>query len=120
MSDHDLADYLTQGAQDRKHPLDRFTNKIVTSLLMRYCIPWLAHCLSTYSESDFHSRMSDPFFDFINDWKMNHPDKYPKFIHGARKLRHRFTFDTEQVLGRIMYVVQFKSGGQYTRSRKYD
>ena len=106
----DLAKYLAQGASTPKHPLDRFTNRIVTNLLMRYCVPWLEACLTKYSEYDFHMRMLDPSFDFVNDWYTNHPKKYRSFLSGARKLRHRFTFDTDQVLQRVMYAIQVKSG----------
>lgn len=105
----DLANYLAGGAES-KHPLDRFTQKVITNLLMHYCIPWLTSCLQKYPESYFHQKMVDPRWDFIADWKLNHADKYPKFIAGARKLRHRFTFDTDAVTDRVVNSIKLKAG----------
>ena len=55
-------------------------------------------------------RMSDPYFDFIDDWWSNHPKKYEGFIKGARKMRHRFNFDVEAITNRVIYVIEKNSG----------
>ncbi len=112
MSDDRLADYLAGAAQPGTHALDRFTHRVITNLLMHYCIPWLAHCLTTYSEADFHARMLDPSFDFISDWRLNHADRYPKFVAGARRLRHRFRFDVDAITERVATSISTQAGWQ--------
>lgn len=109
MSD-DIANYLASAAGTKQHPLDRFTNKIVTNLLMRYCIPWLASCLEKYTEEEFHMRMADIYFDFIDDWYSNHPGKYNAFIKGAKKMRHRFTYDPEAITQRVIFILENRGG----------
>ena len=111
-SDDRLAEYLAGAAQPGTHALDRFTHKVITNLLMHYCIPWLAHCLSSYSEAEFHAKMMDPSWDFITDWKINHADKYPRFINGARRLRHRFTFDVDAITERVVGSIRMQAGWQ--------
>lgn len=110
MSDDELAGYLSGAAQDNTHPLDRFTQRVITNLLMHYCIPWLVSCIEKYPESYFHQKMLDPSWDFIMDWKINHADKYPRFINGARKLRHRFRFDTDAITDRVIHTIQARAG----------
>src|SRR5215831_16428270 len=110
MSDDNLANYLAGAANTKSHPLDRFTNRIVTNMLMKFCIPWLSSCLQKYSETEFHMRMSDPYFDFIDDWYSNHPNKYNAFIKAARKMRHRYTYDPEAVTQRVRYVLETRAG----------
>src|SRR5437899_549772 len=110
--DERLADYLSSGTQVGTHALDKFTQNIVTNLLMHYCIPWLTHCVTRYSEQDFHRKMADPTWDFIMDWQINHADRYPKFIAGARKLRHRFVFNTDVITERVVGSIKMKAGWQ--------
>lgn len=109
MSD-DITNYLAGAVNTKQHPLDRFTDKLVTNLLHKLAIPWLVSCLEKYSEEEFHMRMADPYFDFIDDWYSNHPKKYNAFIKGAKKMRHRFTFDVQGITSRVIFVIESKSG----------
>ena len=112
-NDENLADYLSGAVSPGKqHALDRFTQKVVTNLLMHYCIPWLASCLTRYSEADFHAKMADPSWDFVYDWEINHKDRFHKFIAGARRLRHRFVFDVDAITERVVGSIRMKAGWQ--------
>lgn len=108
--DEHLASYLSSAVQPGQHALDKFTQKVVTNLLMYYCIPWLASCLTRYSEADFHAKMADPTWDFITDWQVNHGERFDKFIKGARRLRHRFVFDVDAITERVAGSIQMKAG----------
>ena len=110
MSDDNISNYLAGGVDSKAHPLDRFTHKVVTNLLMRGAIPWLVSCLEKYTEEEFHMRMADPYFDFIDDWWSHHPKRYEAFIRGAKKMRHRFNFDVAAITDRVIFVLGQKAG----------
>lgn len=123
MTSDDITNYLAGAADNNQHPLDRFTKKIVTNLLSRYCVPWLVSCLEKYSETEFHMRMSDPYFDFIDDWYSNHPKKYNTFIAVAKKMRHRFNYDVAAITERVIFVLGQKAGWQvydYEKTKLWD
>lgn len=103
----DLADHIAGGVTGKgAHPLDRFTHKIITNILHSVAIPWLTSCIMKYDESFFHMRMADPNWDYIYDWETNHYSMYHKFINGARRLRHRFHFDIDEVTDLVVYAIQ--------------
>lgn len=106
MSDReiDIGEYLSQGFH-KTHPLDRFVSGVVNKILTNYVVPWLVECLSKYTEIDFHIKMSQNF-DFISDWQINHPKKYNMFIRGGRKFKERVRFDTDEILARVVTILE--------------
>jgi hypothetical protein len=117
MRDKDLANFMTDGVQPKTHALDRFVRKFVNTLVNSFVVPWLASCLAKYSEYDFHARMQDPQFDFIADWKTNHPDKYPAFIRKAQKLKHNIDFNENEITDRIVRILNEQGWTVYAFER---
>ena len=107
MSEEETAGYLAEGVNKKGHPLDRFVKRVVTNILIHYAVPWLTECLSKYSNADFHQKMMLGF-DFISDWKMNHPERYEKFIKGAKKMKDSFNFDVDEITNRIVLLLGSK------------
>jgi hypothetical protein len=100
-----LTKNLTGAIQKDGHALDMFVRKVVSSMLSEFCIPWLVSCLEKYSEDDFHKRMNDQMFDFINDWQTNHHKKFKAFMIGARRMRHAYDFNSEIITARVVVVL---------------
>ena len=100
----DIGDYLSAGFH-KTHPLDRFVSNVVNKILTNYVVPWLCECLVKYSESEFHMKMSQNF-DFIQDWQINHPKRYHMFIRGGRKFKNRVNFDTDEILSRVVTILE--------------
>ena len=113
----DLSEYMASGVESKIHPLDKFVKRFVKSVINSFVVPWLASCLQKYSESDFHARMADPNFDFINDWETNHPDKYPNFIRKAQKLKHNIDFNEEEVTNRVVGILNAQGWMVYGHER---
>lgn len=99
----DICNYLSSGFK-AKHPLDTFVSRIVNRILMDYLTPWLVECLEKYSNEDFHQKMAANF-DFIADWKLNHPRRYSMFIKGGRRFRNRIDFDKAAILERVVKIL---------------
>ena len=74
-------------------------SRILTSWLSKVVEIWLDHCFRQYTEEYFHMKM-DEKFNFIEDWKANHADKYATFISKARKMRHFFRIDENDIANR--------------------
>jgi len=104
-SSDNLAKSLTETVKKDGHALDIFVRKIVNSMLVDMAIPWLVNCLEKYSEEDFHKKMNDQMFDFVNDWETNHPKKFKAFLLGARKLRHAYDFNSELITAEIVKIL---------------
>ena len=102
--ERDIGDYLSAGFH-QKHPLDKFVSNVVNKILTNYVVPWLCECLAKYSEAEFHQKMSQNF-DFIQDWELNHPKRYNMFIHGGRKFKNRVNFDTDEILSRVVTILE--------------
>lgn len=105
-SNENLAKSLTEAVKKDGHALDIFVRKIVNSLLVEMAIPWLVECLKKYSEQDFHKRMADPMFDFINDWETNHHKKFKAFMMGARRMRHAYDFNSQVITSRVVDILK--------------
>jgi len=102
----DNTDFLSEGVKTKsKFGFDSMMRKMINNILAEFVIPWLGSCLTRYSEADFHARMNNPNFSFIQDWKDNHGDKYTRFIKTARKMRNRFDFDTITVTGKVVAIL---------------
>jgi hypothetical protein len=113
----DLGDYMADGVENKVHPLDKFVKKFVKSVINSFVVPWLASCLQKYSEADFHLRMQDTSFDFINDWETNHPKKYSSFISKAQKLKHNIDFNEEEVTNRVVGILNAQGWTVYSYER---
>lgn len=105
-SNENLAKSLTEAVKKDGHALDLFVRKIVNSILVEMAIPWLVECLQKYSEEDFHKRMADQMFDFVNDWETNHPRKFKAFMLGARKMRHAYDFNSQIITERVVIILK--------------
>lgn len=111
MTQDDLAKYLAGGlTSDRMHPLDKFTHNLITNIIYKLVIPWFVYVIQKYDEMYFHQKMLDPSWDFITDWKINHYERYGKMIRYSRKFRHRFHFDTDEVLNRVLGALRAEAG----------
>lgn len=108
--DKDLAKYLGEAVKKDSHPLDLFVRKVVNNILLEFCIPWLTECLEKYTEQDFHDRMNDTLFDFVDDWKTNHAKWFRAFIFGARRLRHAYDWDSKAITERVVAVLTQRQG----------
>lgn len=105
-SSDNLTKSLTDSVKKDGHALDIFVKKIVSSLLSEFAIPWLVDCLEKYSEKDFHDRMADPMFDFVNDWQTNHSRKFKAFMMGARRMRHAYDFNSDVITARVAAILK--------------
>ena len=103
---NNIAKSLTETIKKDGHPLDLFVKRVVNSMLTEFCIPWLVSCLQKYSEDDFHKRMLDPDFDFVNDWKTNHAKKFKAFILGARRLRYAYDFNSQAITMKVIAILE--------------
>lgn len=113
MTQDDLARYLSGGLKgDQVHALDKFTHNVIMGIIGKFIIPWFSYVIQTYPESYFHMKMIDPNWDFILDWKSNHPEKYGKMIKYAHKFRHRFFFDVDEILDRVVGSIRSQAGWQ--------
>ena len=117
----DLGELLSKGAKIKKQDLfSRSISSLIMHTLNQLVVPWMAKCLTRYSEYDFHYRLNPAFcvvhqrqhlepcrrFDFIEDWYENHASEYQMFIKATRKLRGYFEFDEQVVFNQLMHILQ--------------
>ena len=116
-----LADYLIQGVKPKKtDPFSKAVSSMIMHTLNQLVVPWMAKCLTRYSEYDFHYRLNPSFcvvhqrqhmqpcknFDFIQDWYDNHAAEYSMFIKATRKIRGYFEFDENEVYKQLLRILQ--------------
>ena len=85
------------GAVTAKSKFDHAVSQVVTSLLLQLIIPWIEYCFRKYDEKHFHTQMSNGF-DFIADWKDNHPDRYTIILNAIRRVRNRIILNEDKIL----------------------
>ena len=85
------------GAVKSRHGFDAVVSNVVTSLLMQLFIPWIDYCFNKYSEDEFHKRMKAGF-NFVQDMKENHIDRYTYIMKAVRRVRNRIKLDEEKLL----------------------
>lgn len=85
------------GAVKSRHGYDAVVSHIVTSLLMQLFIPWIDYCFNKYPEQEFHTRMLNGF-NFVQDMKENHIDRYNYILRAVRRVRKRIQLDEEKLL----------------------
>lgn len=85
------------GAVKSRYGYDAVVSHVVTSLLMQLFIPWIDYCFNKYSEDEFHKRMTAGF-NFIQDMKDNHIDRYNYILRAVRRVRRRIQLDEEKLL----------------------
>lgn len=121
MSYKDIAEDLVDAVDPR--PASRFTKTMrgmVTDILMQIAVPWLMECFEKYSEDDFHQKVLYENFDFINDWQVNHPDRYWDFINRARNkvVKHFIDFHVVRITNKVVGLLQKK--GWFIYPQEYD
>lgn len=84
-----------------KSRFDHAVGQVVTSLLMQLIVPWIEYCFHKYSEREFHQRMTEGF-DFIADWKENHPERYQLIIRPIRRVRNRIILNEDKILSVVL------------------
>jgi hypothetical protein len=92
---------------------NRFTRtirKVITNWMLAAVVPWLAYCLQKYSEQDFHTRMDDPSFDFLADWKTFHLQRYNTMLKIAKRWKGIYELDVNEVLDLIVKILNKESG----------
>jgi hypothetical protein len=100
-------------------PRGRFDSamaSILTNMLMQLVVPWINFCFAKYSEPEFHSIMATDF-DFIADWKLNHKERFTKFVKTARVLRNRFDYNELDIYDEIIKIFE-RRGFQLTEKEK--
>ena len=96
------------GAVKVRHGYDAVVSHVITSLLIQLFIPWIDYCFNKYTEEYFHLKMSQGF-DFIQDWKMNHPDRYSAIMKAIRAVRRKIDLNNEKLL--IVVVKEINKRG---------
>lgn len=104
-SEQEITKSLTETIKKDNHPLDLFVKKVVGGVLSEFVVPWLVECLQKYDETDFHQKMADQSWDFIDDWKANHHRKFKAFIFGARRLRYAYDFDSKAITEQVVKIL---------------
>lgn len=107
--DDDIDDFISQSVAGyrMKSGFDAGIKRTITNLMLRMVAPNLARCFGRYTEQYFHQRLASGF-DFIDDWKANHASDYNKFMWVARRLRHRYDFDENQIYLAVTGLLQKK------------
>ena len=108
MSDNsdEITHSLTETIKKEGHPLDLFVKRVVGGVLAEFVVPWLVECLQKYSEEDFHQKMRDNTWDFINDWQQNHHKKFKAFIFGAKRLKYAYDFDSKAITKQVVTILE--------------
>ena len=80
-----------------------FDNTTIIRNVSLIVVPLMQNILTKYSESDFHRKMNGIYtdeyghraygFDFIGDWKKNHPFAFNIAMGFARSYKTRLRFD---------------------------
>lgn len=118
MSDPDkVNDILTSGAHYNHSSFAASINRIMTEFMMVVITPWVVSCFEKYDEPFFHQKMKDGF-NFIEDWRTNHPEKYNTFIKKGRKLRHFFKIDENDIMNKVDKLLQTKGWTLYPEEKE--
>jgi len=80
-----------------KSKFDSSISHVVTPLLLEIMVPWIEYCFNKYEEKYFHVKMTAGF-DFIQDWKDNHPQRYKMILGAVRPVRNRIVLDEDKLL----------------------
>jgi hypothetical protein len=86
-----------------KTDFDRPIAAVVGKLFDSYIIPWIRTRFEKYTEEQFHERMVDGF-DFLQDLKVNHPDKYKLCVLSIRPIRNRIIIQKNAIYGGILEI----------------
>jgi hypothetical protein len=100
-----IVDDLSTAVKSRG--FDSVVSGVVAELLAQLIEPWIESCFEKYTEEDFHKRMAAGF-DFIEDWKTNHPKKYATIIGALRRVRRRMILDENKILAVVVHAMRKK------------
>lgn len=99
----------------------RHIHNSIMSNILNMVVSWVMSCFDKYSEKEFHQKMSGSFlyngyyyrgFDFINDWQVNHNQKFKSIITIIRKTGVKL--DKQQLFNSIIATIQ-KQGWNVTK-----
>ena len=92
----------------------------IDKMIEKYAVAWLIKCMTKYDEAYFHKIMTGSYysqvdgkwhhgFDFIGDWKRNHPRMMYFFLKGAKffvaKNQDIISFDSMAYTQKVVAVV---------------
>lgn len=91
----------------------------IDKMIEKYAVSWLIRCMTKYSEEYFHRIMQGTYvgvdgrpyhgYDFIADWRRNHPRMFYFFIKGSqffvRKNQDIISFDSVSYAQKIVAVI---------------
>lgn len=86
---------------------DSVVSGVVADLLAQLIEPWVESCFEKYDEQYFHKKMTEGF-DFIQDWKTNHPGKYKTIVGALRRVRRRMSLDENKILAVVVSAMKKK------------
>lgn len=96
-SEDEIGDILTN---KQNSSFNASVGRILNEFLKIVIAGWVKSCFEKYSEEFFHQKMREQF-NFIDDWKTNHPEKYNSFVKKARKLKYFFRIDENDIMNRV-------------------
>lgn len=108
MSEDDINNILT--GYTKTNTYQSSISRMINKFMINTIAPWLSSCFNKYSEEYFHGKMSEGF-NFVEDWKKNHPKRYNDFMSMARKpLIKRFVkVDEFEILRRVETILEKKN-----------
>lgn len=86
-----------------KSDFDRPIAAVVGKLFDSYIIPWIRTRFEKYTEEQFHERMIKGF-DFLQDLKDNHVEKYKLCVLAIRPIRNRIRINRDAIYAAILEI----------------
>lgn len=95
---NDITEDLKEAVKPKtKSRFDIAVSSVVTPILVQLIEPWVEKCFEKYDEPYFHMKMTTGF-DFIDDWKRNHNQRYKMIVGSLRRIRNKIELDEETIL----------------------
>ena len=95
---------------------DKINSQNVASSISVVIAPFMVNVLSKYSEADFHMKMAQRYideqgklcfgFDFIADWRDQHPYAFNIMTYFSRTLRNQLNFDVEIATDMVVDIIR--------------
>jgi len=84
---------------------DKINSENIATTIAVMILPFMQNILNRYDESDFHRVMRQqyvdeqgllvPGFDFVGDWRKNHPTAFGIMTYFARQFRRNLNYNVE-------------------------
>jgi len=88
-----------------KGDFDRPVAYIIGKLIDDFIIPWIRSRFEKYTEEQFHERMVKGF-DFLEDLKDNHYEKYKICVLSIRPIRNRIIIHKDAIYHAILEIFE--------------